>query len=324
MQILVTGATGFTGGHLARALSRRGHRVRALVRDPRKGEALRADGIEPVQGDLINAADVNRAVAGCEIVYHIAAMYREARHSDEVYWRVNVNGTENIINACKSSGVRRLVHCSTVGVHGNVKAPADEDAPYNPLDYYHESKVAGEKLVRQQIEAGMAATIFRPVGIHGPGDMRFYKLFRTIAKGTFRMIGDGKPLYHMTYIDDLVDGIILCGEHPGALGQIYILSGPRYTTVTELVAAVAKAVGREPPRGRIPLWPVMVSAVLCEALCRPLRLEPPLHKRRLDFFVNDRGFTSAKAAREIGYAPRISLEDGLARSAAWYKSEGLL
>jgi len=154
--------------------------------------------------------------------------------------------------------------------------------------------------------------------------MRFLKLFRTIANGTFRMIGEGSIFYHMTYIDDLIAGIILCGEHPAALGRTYILCGPRYTTLTELAAAVAKAVGRAPPRGHIPLWPVKLAARMCEALCRPLRIEPPLHMRRLDFFVNDRGFTCARAMREIGYSPSVSLEEGLARTAAWYRSVGLL
>jgi nucleoside-diphosphate-sugar epimerase len=128
----------------------------------------------------------------------------------------------------------------------------------------------------------------------------------------------------MTYIDDLVNGIILCGEHPAALGQTYILCGPRYTTVTELAAAVAKAVGRKPPRGHIPVWPVKIAAKLCEALCRPFGIEPPLHMRRLDFFVNNRGFTCAKAAREIGYDPKVSLEEGLARTAAWYRAQKLI
>jgi nucleoside-diphosphate-sugar epimerase len=309
---------------LARELKKRGHEVRALVRDPRKGQILREDGIEPVSGDLVNATDVRRAAQGCEVVYHVAAIYREARFSDDVYRQVNVEGTENVIKACLSENVGRMVHCSTVGVHGDVEAPADENAPFNPLDVYNVSKLAGERLVRKHIESGLRAAIFRPVGIHGPGDMRFHKLFRTIANGTFRMIGDGKTLYHMTYIDDLVSGIILCGEHPAALGQTYILSGPRYTTLVELATAVAAAVGGRLRSGHIPVWPVMLAARACEALCRPLGIEPPLHRRRLDFFIKDRGFSSARARQEIGYAPQVSLEDGLARTAAWYKSKGLL
>jgi nucleoside-diphosphate-sugar epimerase len=324
MRVMVTGATGFTGGHLARALLRRGYEVRALVRTAAKGEALRRDGIQTVPGDVVNLEDVRRAAEGCDVVYHIAAIYREARFSDEVYRQINVGGTENILKACNSERVGRFVHCSTVGVHGDVKAPADESAPFNPLDVYQESKLEGEQLARKYMDAGTAGTIFRPVGIHGPGDMRFHKLFRTVASGAFRMIGSGKILYHMTYIDDLVDGIILCGEHPAAIGQTYILSGPRYTTLTELVAAVAKAVGRAPPRGSIPVWPVMFAAIACESVCRPLGIEPPLYKRRLDFFVNDRGFSSEKARREIGFAPRVALEEGLSRTADWYRSQRLL
>ena len=324
MQVMVTGATGFTGGHLARELNKRGHRVRALVRDRRKGAALQNEGIELVDGNLTNAAEVRRAAQGCDVVYHIAALYREARHANETYTKVNVEGTENVVKACADEGVGRLVHCSTVGVHGDVDAPANEDAPFGPLDVYQESKLEGELLVRKHLDAGLPGVIFRPVGIHGPGDTRFLKLFRTINNGAFRMIGDGGILYHMTYIDDLIDGIILCGEHPAALGRTYILCGPRYTTLTELAAAVAKAVGRKPPRGHIPLWPVKLAARACESICRPLGIEPPLHMRRLDFFVNDRGFTSARAIREIGYSPRVDLEEGLARTAAWYRSAGMI
>ncbi len=324
MRVLVTGATGFTGGHLARALSARGHQVAALVRTPDKAKPLHAAGIETVEGDIVDAAAMRRAVKGCDVVYHIAAVYREARFSDDVYRKVNVEGTGNVVQACRSEGVGRLVHCSTVGVHGDVKAPADESAPFGPLDIYQQSKLEGELLVARHMGEGLKATIFRPVGIHGPGDMRFHKLFRAIASGAFRMIGDGRVLYHMTYIDDLVTGIIACGEHPAAVGQTYILCGPRYTTLTELAEGVAKAVGRPLKRGHIPVWPVMIAARACEAICRPLRIEPPLHRRRLDFFVNDRGFSGAKAARELGFVPQVSLEEGLRRTARWYESVGLL
>ena len=267
---------------------------------------------------------MQRAVAGCDVVYHIAARYREAKHGDDMYRRVTVDGTRNLVEEAQRAGVARLVHCSTVGVHGDVAAPADENAPFAPGDVYQSTKLEGELVVKEHIDRGYDATIFRPVGIHGPGDMRFLKLFRTVARGQFRMIGSGRVLYHMTYIDDLVDGIILCGEHAAARGQTYILCGPRYTTLHELVEAIAAAVGRKPPRGRIPLWPVKVGAVLCETLCKPLKIEPPLHMRRLDFFTKDRGFTSAKAQREIGYSPRVSLADGLARTAAWYRQNNLL
>lgn len=324
MKVLVTGATGFTGGHLARGLRKRGHDVVALVRDEAKATALRDAGIELCSGDITHRDSVRRAVQGCDVVYHIAALYREAKYGDEMYRRVNVEGTRYIIEEAERAGVGRMVHCSTVGVHGDVAVPADEGAPFAPGDIYQQTKLDGELLVKQHIDAGFPGVIFRPVGIHGPGDLRFLKLFKTIARGQFRMIGDGNVLYHMTYIDDLVDGIMLCGEHPAAKGNTYILSGPRYTTLHELVEAIAAAVGCPTPRGRIPLWPVKVAAVMCEMLCKPFGIEPPLHRRRLDFFTKDRGFTSDKAHREIGYQPRISLQEGFVRTAAWYRSAGLL
>lgn len=323
-RVLVTGATGFTGGHLARALQRRGYLVRALVRCEEKAAALARDGIELAVGDVTNPADVERAVRGCHTVYHIAALYREAKHPDEVYWKVNAEGVRNVLDAAERAGVERIVHCSTVGVHGDVQVPADEDAPFAPGDIYQETKLAGEQIARERFANGLAGTVVRPAGIYGPGDMRFLKLFRAVKRGTFRMIGSGRTFYHLTYIDDLVEGIILAGEHPNAPGNTYILAGPRYTSLNELVEHTARAVGSAAPRGHIPLAPVKLAARLTERVCRPLGLEPPLHERRVDFFVKDRGFSSEKARRELGYVPRVDLQEGLRRTAAWYRTAGLL
>ena len=138
------------------------------------------------------------------------------------------------------------------------------------------------------------------------------------------MIGSGEVLYHMTYIDDLVAGIILCGEHPNAVGNTYILAGPRWTTVSELVDAVALAEGRKAPRGHIPVWPVLAAATLCEWLCKPLKIEPPLHRRRLDFFLKDRAFSTARARHDLGYEPRVDLDRGLRQTFAWYQAQGLV
>jgi nucleoside-diphosphate-sugar epimerase len=321
---MVTGATGFTGGHLARTLKARGHDVRALVRTPEAAGDLAREGIELCPGDLADAAAVQRAADGCDVVYHIAAVYREARHPDDYYRRINVEGTRNVLDAV-ARGAGRVVHCSTVGVHGDVQSiPATEESPFAPGDVYQSTKLEGELLARARIDAGLPGSIFRPQGIYGPGDRRFLKLFKTIHRGTFRMIGSGDVLYHMTFVSDLVDGIILCGEHPRALGQTFVFGGPRYTTLRELVGQVSKAVGTPLRRGHIPVAPVMAAAVLCEWLCKPLRIEPPLYPRRLDFFVKDRAFSVAKAQALLGYAPRVDLEEGLRRTFEWYRQAGWL
>jgi len=325
MRVMVTGATGFTGGHLARTLKARGYEVRALVRDVGRAGALEREGIVPFAGDLVDADAVRRAAAGCDVVYHIAAVYREARHPDDYYRRINVEGTRNVLDAVERGHAGRFVHCSTVGVHGDVQEiPANEDAPFAPGDIYQATKLEGEMLARDRIRAGVPGAVFRPVGIYGPGDQRFLKLFKTIYRGSFRMIGSGEVLYHMTYISDLVDGIILCGEHPNALGQTYVFGGPRYTTVRELVNTVARVEGKPIRRGHVPVGPVMAAAVVCEWLCKPLRVEPPLFPRRLDFFVKDRAFSIAKAQREIGFQPQVDLEEGLRKTFEWYKDAGWL
>jgi nucleoside-diphosphate-sugar epimerase len=322
---LVTGATGFTGGYLARALQRRGCKVRALVRPGSRAEGLEADGIELCEGQLVRREDVGRAMRGVGVVFHIAAAYREAKHPDSYYYDVNVGGTRNILEAARAEGVGRVVHCSTAGVHGEVATiPADEGAPMNPGDVYQNSKLEGERLALTEFSRGLPGVVFRPVGIYGPGDTRFLKLFRTVATGRFRMFGSGEVLYHLTYIDDLIDGIILCGEAPRALGEVFLLAGPRYTTLGELVGLVAEAVGRPAPRGRLPLWPLLTAATVCEAVCRPLGIDPPLHRRRCDFFTKDRAFTSAKAKELLGYAPSVDLRTGLGRTAEWYRSVGLI
>jgi nucleoside-diphosphate-sugar epimerase len=322
---MVTGATGFTGGHLARTLKSRGHEVRALVRDLDKARPLAQDGVELCAGDIADAAAVQRAAAGCDVVYHIAAVYREARHPDDYYRRINVEGTRNVLDAAERGHVGRVVHCSTVGVHGDVQTiPADENAPFAPGDVYQATKLEAELLARARIDAGLPGVIFRPQGIYGPGDRRFLKLFKTVYRGTFRMIGSGEVLYHMTYIADLVDGIILCGEHPNAIGQTYVLGGRRYTTLSELVQAVGRVVGKPVRSGHLPVAPLMAAAAACEWLCKPFGIEPPLYPRRLDFFVKDRAFSIAKAQQELGYQPKVDLEDGLRRTFEWYRQNGWL
>lgn len=324
-RVLVTGATGFTGGHLARTLCGRGYRVRTLVRDVQRAHDLEAHGIEIAPGDLTNAADVQAAAVGCSVIYHIAALYRSARHGDQVYHDVNVGGTRHVLDAADRCGVQRVVHCSTVGVHGDIQhVPADETAPFAPGDIYQETKLEGELLATQAFQEGLGGCVFRPVGIYGPGDLRFLKLFKTIHTGRFRMFGSGAVLYHLTFIDDLVDGIIRCGEVPAAQGQTYILAGPRYTSISELADRVAEAVGRSRPKGRLPMWPLKIAATLCETACKPLGIEPPIHHRRLDFFVKDRAFNSEKARRELGYEPAVDLPEGLKRTADWYFEQGLL
>lgn len=330
MKVLVTGATGFTGGHLATYLARSGADVRALVR-PRSLErfarsSVAAAGVVAITGDLTDVASVKEAATGVDVVYHIAATYREAGQPDEAYREVNVRGTENVLDAALAGGARRVVHCSTGGVHGHIEhPPANEDAPLAPGDIYQQTKLEAESVARVfGQKRRLEVVVARPIGIYGPGDMRFLKMFRGLARGRFPMLGSGQVFYHLTYIDDLVAGFRLCGEMPAAAGRTYILAGPRYTTLNELVAMIAHAVGATPPRFHLPVWPFWTAGLLCEMVCIPIGVEPPLYRRRVDFYTKSRAFDTTRAQMELGYSPQVDLQEGIHRTAAWYRAQGLL
>ena len=324
---LVTGATGFTGGHLARTLAARGYQVKALVRSPDSdvAQALARDGITVVAGDVTRAGDVERAVAGASHVFHIAALYRTANHTAAEYAAVNAEAVSHVIGAARRHGTERIVHCSTCGVHGDVsEIPSTETAPFKPGDDYQRTKLEGEMRARAAIEGGMPISIVRPTGIYGPGDLRFLKLFKAIQSGRFRMFGSGEIAYHMTYIDDMVDGIILAGEREEAIGETFLIASDDYTSLNELVHKVAGTLGVSPPRGRLPLAPLLLAADLCELVCRPVNIDPPLHRRRCEFFTKARAFSNAKAKALIGFEPKVPLGEGLRRTADWYIAQGLL
>jgi dihydroflavonol-4-reductase len=328
MNVLVTGATGFTGGHLAHELRRRGHQVRALVR-PRslaKVGPLEQSGIAVAQGDLVDADSVRQATRDIEIVYHVAATYREAGQPPSAYVAANVDGTRHVLEAARAAGVSRVVHCSTAGVHGHVeRPPADEDAPLAPGDQYQRTKLQAEQIAREFIgQPGPEVVIARPVGIYGPGDTRFLKMFRGIARGWFPMLGSGQIFYHLTYVDDVVEGLRLCGETSIAAGRTYLFAGPTYTTMSDLVNLMARGLSVRPPRLRMPVWPVWLAGALCEAVCVPLRLEPPLYRRRVDFYRKSRAFDTSRARRELRWEPRVDLDDGIRQTITWYREHGLL
>jgi dihydroflavonol-4-reductase len=323
MKVLVTGATGFTGGHLARRLRAQGDTVRVMVRDASRGADLAAEGFDVVAGDLVAAETLSAACAGVDVVYNIAALYRTAGLPDATYRAANATGVASLIRAAASVGVRRVVHCSTVGVHGDVEhPPANEDAPLRPGDIYQVTKVESEHLAREAAAgAGIELVIARPTGIYGPGDRRLLKLFGGVARGRFLLLGDGRIFYHLTYVDDLCDGFRLCATVPAAAGRTYILAGGEVTTLKELIAITAEVAGVRPRLLRLPVWPVWLAGAACEAVCAPFGISPPLYRRRVDFFTKSRAFDISRARAELGFAPAVTLRDGIGRTLEWYRAQ---
>ena len=324
MKVLVTGATGFTGGHLARALKQRGHDVWAMARSPENAGHLAAAGIPLTIGDLADPASLGRAVdQRFGVIYNIAALYRQAGLPERVYHQVNAAAVGQLIDAAAAAGVRRVVHCSTVGVHGDVEhPPGSEEAPLAPGDVYQVSKVEGERIAREAAaRTGVEVVIARPSGIYGPGDRRLLKLFRGVARRRFIILGDGRIFYHLTYIDDLVEGFRLCGEVPRAAGRTYILAGREVPMLNDLAAMIAQEANVPPPSLHLPVWPFWLAGAACEAVCAPFGLEPPLYRRRVDFFTKSRAFDISRAREELGYAPAVDLREGIRRTLAWYREQ---
>jgi nucleoside-diphosphate-sugar epimerase len=295
-----------------------------MVRTPAAGQSLSAEGIAIVPGDLARPESLSHAVKDIDLVYNIAALYRQAGLRDSVYHQVNAAAVGQLIEASAAAGVRRVVHCSTVGVHGDIEhPPADEHAPLRPGDVYQASKLEGERIAREAAaRTGVQLVIARPSGIYGPGDRRLLKLFRGVARRKFVILGDGEIFYHLTYIDDLVEGFRLCGEVPQAAGHTYILAGGEVPTLNALTKLIAADANVPPPRVHLPVWPFWLAGAACEAVCAPFGIEPPLYRRRVDFFTKSRAFDISKARAELGYRPSVDLREGIRRTLAWYRSVG--
>ncbi len=297
-----------------------------MVRDPSRGTALLNHGVELAVGDLRDSQSLQRALEGIEIVYHIAALFRPENVTRTEMWETNVQGTRNLLDMAVKEGVHRFVHCSTVGVHGDVKdGPADEEAPYAPGDHYQWSKTEGERVVKgYMIDDVLPIVVFRPAGIYGPRDLRFLKLIRAIKSGRFVMLGSGEVKYQLVYIDDLVEGILLCGTEEAALGNVYILTGEEPVTLNELVKVIAAVLDVRFPRLRFPITPVYLAGFLCELIFKPLGIHPPLYRRRVDFFRKNRSFNISKAKRELAFCPATDLKTGIERTVDWYQANGYL
>lgn len=325
--VLITGGTGFTGSHLVKRLLSRGHDVRVIDND--KGlfyDKLVNLGAKITLGSITDQALVEQMVSGCDVVHHVAAAFRAVNDPKEVYWNVNVNGTRYLLEAAFKHGVKKFVYCSTQGVHGHIdNPPGNEDSPIEPEDYYQYTKYEGEQVAQEFIQKGLNVTILRPTAIYGPGDPgRWHMLFRFTKTGRFLMFGNGKTTYHPVYIDNLVDAFELAVEKEAAAGQTYIIGDESYHTLSEIVKMVGEAQGIDVSIIRLPFWPVWLAALLCEAVCAPFKISPPLFRRRVDWFRQVRAFSISKAVEELDYDPKVDLQTGLARTAEWYQANGYL
>jgi nucleoside-diphosphate-sugar epimerase len=327
MKVLVTGGTGFTGSHLVKRLLARGHEVKVL--DNQQGivfEQLREAGARITLGSVTDDARVAESLEGCEVLFHLAAAFRKVNLPKRVYWETNVDAMRRLLQQARDKGVRKVVYCSTQGVHGNVdNPPGDEDTPIEPEDYYQLTKYEGEKVAQEFIRDGMDITTLRPTAIYGPGDPgRFLMLFRRVRSGMFPFFGPGAALYHPLYIDNFIDAFELAAEKPEGRGRVYLVADDRYFTIKEIVLKIAAIMEVDLKVRHFPFWPLYTVSAAVEMLFKPLPWDPPLFRRRADWFRQNRAFRIDKARRELGYDPAVDLDTGLRRTFEWYRDQGYL
>ena len=331
MRLLVTGGTGFIGSHLAEQGRRLGAEVvvLGLVDRPEEranAELLRRQGVEVMAGSITDAELCRRAVRGATHVFHLAVAMREGAKSDEYFESINLDGTRHLLESSAAERVRRFVYCSTIGIYGH-RAPGitREDSPLAPGNIYERTKVAAERLVGELgAERSIPWIILRPADVYGPRDERLLKLFKGVAAGRFPLFGQGEGRRHMIYVDDVVSGFFRACERDRALGHGFILAGPKACTLRELVAEVQQATGSPRYGVRLPLGPMLAVAGVVEDVSRSLGVEPPIYRRRMDFFWSDSEFDTTRARQALDWAPRVELPEGIRRTLADYRSSGAL
>jgi nucleoside-diphosphate-sugar epimerase len=329
MRLLVTGGTGFIGSHLAEEGRRRGADVVVLGLTGRPEEKANAEllsrlGVEVLSGSITDPELCRRAARGATHIFHLAVAMREGGKSDEFFESINLDGTRHLLQAAMAERVQRFVYCSTIGIYGHrVPGISTEDSPLSPGNIYERTKVTAERLVRDFAEnCGLAAVVLRPADVYGPRDQRLLKLFKGVSRGRFPLFGAGQGRRHMVYVDDVVSAFFKACERQEAVGEGLIVAGPRACTLRELLAEVKTATGSSRYGIRLPLAPMLGLAAVVEDICAALAVDPPIYRRRMDFFHSDSEFDTSRARRVLGWEPKVDLPEGIRRTLEDYRSTG--
>jgi dihydroflavonol-4-reductase len=326
--ILITGATGFIGSRMAQRLKEQDGRLVLLGRLRNEAEQKRAADLQALGLDVhevdLTTEDLSRYVDGVDLVIHLAAAQHEANQPESYFEKVNVGGTRRLLQASVDAKVRRFVYGSTIGVYGQaLEGEIDEHSRVAPDNHYGRTKLAAEQAVRQYGDR-LEVAIARISETYGPGDLRLLKLFSGIRKGMFFLIGSGANLHQLVYVDDLIDGLYELGTSEATVGQTLVLAGNEVLSTREMCEHISRAVGRKLRRIRMPLFPFMIAAVGFEQTLGRVGIQPPLHRRRLDFFRKSFFFSPIERNRLLKWRPQVSFAEGTQRTADWYRRSSLL
>ena len=314
MRVLVTGAGGFIGSHLVDSQLEHGHHVRAvdLHLDLLRHHAAHPR-LQMTRGDITEKEIVQEIVEGIDVLYHLASAHLDVSLSDEHYHRVNVGATLSLLEAARQAGVKRFVHCSSVGVIGDVKhPPADETSECHPVNIYERTKLEGERVALDFARrTGFPVVVARPAWVYGPRCPRTAKLFRTISKGQFPIFGSGRNMRHPVYITDAIRGLELCAETPDVEGEVFIIAGNVPVESRELVKLISQQVGARMQKIYLPVFLGQATGWTLELLFKLVGRQPPFSRRSMDFFLKHNAYTICKAQARLRYQPQVDLLTGI-------------
>jgi 2-alkyl-3-oxoalkanoate reductase len=325
---LITGATGFVGGHLAEECVRRGFTVRGLARSGSDISVLESCGATVVRGDLTDAEAVRAALQDVNVVFHCAAKVGDWGPVED-YRAVNVEALRGLLEACRNQPLQRFVHFSSLGVYAaqhHFGTDETEPPPARHMDGYTQTKVEAEQLaLRYQREYGVPVVVLRPGFIYGPRDRTVLpSLIEKLRRWEVLYIGDNRRAMNCIFVENLVDAALLAMEKPEGIGQIYNLTDGEAVSKRRFIEAVADGFGVPKPFWLgVPLWTARLTAWWMEGLWRGVgaKSPPPLTQGRLKFLGLNLDFSIEKAKKELGYQPRVSFEEGMRKTAEWYKRQ---
>jgi dihydroflavonol-4-reductase len=326
MKILITGATGFIGSHLTEELQRRGHTIRCLIRKNSNLEWIKHLPVEYIEGDYSDIDSLKNAVADIDQIYHAAGVTKSK--TKEGYFNGNHISTRNLLQAVLASNknLKRFIQISSGTATGpsNDGNPIKEDAPLHPITTYGISKMEAEKECLRLMDK-IPITIVRPPAVYGPRDKDVFEFFNTINKGLQPMVGFKDTYVSLIHVKDLINGIILAGEHNKSVGQTYFISSERYYNWKELGQLTARIMNKKVLRLRIPKPFIYVIATIAEFTSLFSNKPALINLEKARDMVQDAWiFSVEKAKRELGFRETLSIEVGITGTVNWYREHGWL
>jgi len=309
--ILVTGAGGFIGFDLANYLARSGFHVSGIdIFYPRNENLL---SFNALKFDFRQADQARMAMKNIDCLIHLASAHLNVHLSHSEYWDINVHSIRALLDSARDSGVKKIIHVSSVGVYGNLDVwPADESTVCKPQSIYGQTKLAGEhEVMKFYRETGLPTVILRPAWVYGERCPRTQKLLKMLRKKHFIMIGEGKNMRHPLYISDFLKIIEQLLKNNHSSGDMFLIAGPEYLTTSELVATICQVFNLDYPRFRIPMLAGKVAALSAEKLFQLIGRESPVSKRTLEFFNTNNAFDISRARSILTFNPQYTFEKGL-------------